>query len=61
MRKFECQSCGLVQEALADAVGHKCPSNRSKWTTFKQVAGPSVQARAKSDSRGVNKRLVVTK
>jgi hypothetical protein len=34
MRRFRCPKCGLIQEALALACGHPCPSHSNKWVSF---------------------------
>jgi hypothetical protein len=31
---WQCPGCHLHLEAVAIAVGHKCPSRRNRWTDF---------------------------
>jgi len=32
MRTFKCRHCGLEVRCLGQVLGHRCPSNKSRWS-----------------------------
>jgi len=37
MKEWRCPKCSAEVQALASAVAHRCPSNKSIFTSFEQV------------------------